>query len=126
LNPGRRGGKPATNRLSYGAACLLLFFSLFNLLLLIIIIIIPLFPLFFAFLFLSPSFLCNILTSELCVQGLKKRQVQLLSSGNNTRLELSLVTSPRRMCAVILIVIRGIHDGLGSGRLAVGTRNPGK
>jgi hypothetical protein len=21
LNPGRRGGKPATNRLSYGAAC---------------------------------------------------------------------------------------------------------
>jgi hypothetical protein len=60
------------------------------------------------------------------VQGLKERQVQRLSSGNNTRLTLSLAISPRRMCAVILIVFRGSHDGLGSGSLAAGTRNPGK
>jgi hypothetical protein len=26
LNPGRRGGKPATNRLSYGAALIMFFF----------------------------------------------------------------------------------------------------
>jgi hypothetical protein len=31
LNPGRRGGKPATNRLSYGAALLLLLLLLFGL-----------------------------------------------------------------------------------------------
>jgi hypothetical protein len=66
------------------------------------------------------------MTSELCVQGLKERQVQRFSSGNNTRLTLPFAISQRRMCAVILIVIRGNHDGLTSRRLAAGTLNPGK
>jgi hypothetical protein len=72
--------------------------------------------------YLPPSFLFNIMTSELCVQGLKERRVQRLSSGNNTRLTFPIAISPRRMCAVI----RGNHDGLSTGRLAAGTGNPGK
>jgi hypothetical protein len=29
VNPGRRGGKPAINRLSYGAACMLMYLGVF-------------------------------------------------------------------------------------------------
>lgn len=82
------------------------FFFLFHLLPVLLLLL----PLLSTFLLSSPSFLFNIMTSVLCVQGLEERQVQRLFSGNNTRFTLYSAISPRQMCAVILVVIRVNRD----------------